>query len=492
MMWVPSFISRSKGGEVKKRKWHRIAAGILAFVLTMVAITACMNYLYVDDTDEFARYMLHDFYTLDETENIDRLYLGSSHVFCDINPVILDEINGEYNYNLSTGTQQMITSYYLLKEADKKHDIKRVYLDLYYECTTDGLGNFRDYGSLPYSFIVLNQMKPSLNKLSYILNLSEPKYYYMSFFAFTRYKEQLFQPDYVAGVVERKQTDIYKSYQYEHIDKTDNGENVLRSAQKGYMIYDTVPEVGGFCSTEVEKPMGENPLTEETLEYLLKIVEYCKEQGIILTCIGCPISDFQLLENGTYDMYVSQIRSLAQEYGFAYYDFNLCKEEYLDVADDCYWADMGHLNTTGAEKFSIFLGTFLLAEEKGESTYQDCFYSSYEEKTAAMDEQIFGLEILQKEKSVQETEVGEAECVTYTIRPISNVSQQSLEVLVWKNPDCEEGNSGELTNNVREPLSVTQEDNVWSVTFPVDEHGTFYVEAGFAGQEVTNWAEISY
>lgn len=93
-MWVPSFISRFKishsKGE-KKRKWYRVLAGILAFALTAGGITAGMNYLYVDDTDEFARYMLHDFYTLDVTENIDRLYLGSSHVFCDINPVILDE-----------------------------------------------------------------------------------------------------------------------------------------------------------------------------------------------------------------------------------------------------------------------------------------------------------------------------------------------------------------------------------------------------------------
>ena len=477
-MWVPSFISRSKishsKGE-KKRKWPRVLVGIFVFVLVIMGITTGMNYLYVDDTDEFARYMLHDFYALDETENIDRLYLGSSHVFCDINPVILDEMNGEYNYNLATGTQQMITSYYLLKEADKKHDVKRVYLDLYYDCTTEGLGNFREYGSLPYSWNVLNQMKPSVNKLSYILHLSEPRYYYMSFFAFTRYKEQLFQLEYVRGVVERKQTDVYKNYVYEHIDEEEHGESVLRSAKKGYMTYDNMPIEGGFYSNVVEQPLSDNPLTEETLEYLLKIVEYCEEQDIILTCIGCPISDFQLQANGTYDKYVSQVRELAQEHGFAYYDFNLCKEEYLDVVDTCYWADQGHLNTTGAEKFTTFLGDFLLAEENGETTYQDCFYNSYEEKMAIMEEQIFGLEVLQGENILQES-------ITYTIRPIHNVEEKELEIHVYK--IAEDG--------TYEEMSVTRAGNALSISLPANEQGMLYMEAGFVGEEASNWAKITY
>ena len=118
-----------------------------------------------------------------------------------------------------------------------------------------------------------------------------------------------------------KQSDVYKNYEYEHIRKVDGKEYVMHSAQKGFMTYNGVIEAGGFYSDVPEKPMKENPLTEESLEYLLKIVEYCKDRGIVLTCIGCPISDFQLQANGTYDNYVSQIRILAKEYGFSYYDF---------------------------------------------------------------------------------------------------------------------------------------------------------------------------
>ena len=79
MMWVRSFIL------------HFSRAVVFAAVVIM--ITVVMDYLYVDDTDEFARAMLHELYG--EQENIDRLYVGSSHVFCDIDPFVLDEINGE-------------------------------------------------------------------------------------------------------------------------------------------------------------------------------------------------------------------------------------------------------------------------------------------------------------------------------------------------------------------------------------------------------------
>ena len=85
MMWVRSFILHFKKAAL--------------FMAVVIVVTKVMNYLYIDDTDEFSRYMLHEFY--EEEENIDRLYLGSSHVFCGINPVILDDINGENNFNLS-------------------------------------------------------------------------------------------------------------------------------------------------------------------------------------------------------------------------------------------------------------------------------------------------------------------------------------------------------------------------------------------------------
>lgn len=483
MMWVHSFISHSKRAAL--------------FAAVVIGATSLMNYLYVDDTDEFSRYMLHELYG--QEQNIDRLYIGSSHVFSDIDPLILDEINGENNFNLSTGTQQLITSYYLLREADKKHDLRHVYVDLYYDCTVSGLGNLHDYGVIPYSWNVLNQMKPSLNKLSYMLHLSGPEYYYLTFLAFARYKEQLFEPDYVADLVRRKQTETWKNYEYAHVRTREGEQFVMGSAQKGFMSNYATPEAGRFCDQISEEPLPENPVTDESLEYFLKITDYCAENDIALTWIGCPIADYQLAGNGAYDNYVRQIKELADQYDTPYYDFNLCRKEYLDLAMDRYWSDKGHLNSVGAEVFTRFLGEFLLAEERGEHICQDVFHSSYEEKFFAAKKDIFGMEIVVSEdyaKCLPDVEPGKrGEYVIYKVHPVTNAEEGEVEIHVCPVREAEAAsrNYGRKVYTKDEEAEVVYDGNDGYVILKADEHGYLYVEAKLRDSaETKNWVEIEY
>lgn len=480
-MWVHSFISHSKK--------------VFLFLAVIIGITSLMNYLYVDDTDEFARYMLHDFY--EQKENIDRIYLGSSHVFCDIDPLILDEINEDNNYNLATGNQQLIGSYYLLREADKKHDISHAYIDLYYACMTEGIGNIHDYNELPRSWLILNQMKPSINKFSYMVNLSEPRYYYLSFLPFIRYKEQLFQMDYVAGIMNAKRTETWKNYQYYHIREREGEQFVVKNAEKGFISNYATPESGRFYEEMPEMPLKEEPITEEVLEYFVKIIDYCEVRDIALTWIGCPISDFQLVGNGGYDNYVDQLKELSVQYDIPYYDFNLCKKEYLDLSSDQYWSDKGHLNTVGAKVFTQFLGEFLKAEENGDTIYADCFHDSYEEKISAAEEDIFGIEIVvsdeyEKFLSSIEPERWE-EYVIYKIHPITNAEEGNVEIHVCQIPRREENESdfGRKDYTAEEEMKVVLEGNDGYAIVGIEEQGSLYIETKLKGAlETKNWAEI--
>lgn len=472
MMWARSFILHFKKAAL--------------FMAVVIAVTGVMNYLYVDNTDQFSRYVLHEFY--EEEENIDRLYLGSSHVFCDINPVILDDINGDNNFNLATSSQQLNTSYYLLKEADKKHHIDRVYLDLYYNCMVGELGHLHDYRTIPNSWKVIYEMKPSLNKLIYMLDLSSPRYYYMTFMAFTRYKEELFNLDYVAKVVEGKQSDIWKNHEYRHA--TSDG-HVMRNGEKGFRISYETTDPGGFYSRSEDASDGEDSmiLEPESLEYLLKIIEYCNKHDIALTWIGCPISDFQLVHNGSYDNYISQIAELAEQHNIPYFDFNLCKREYLDVSNRDYWSDMGHLNVDGAEIFTQFLGKFLLDQETEEDTFQDCFYSSYEEKIQAMQEEIYGLKIvLSKEYERYTPEIPEErweEYVIYKICPVTNASEENVDINV---SIVKDGDTGES-----EKALYIREGKDAYVVLRSNEHGIMRAEAKLRDSaEMSNWVEIEY
>ena len=57
----------------------------------------------------------HYFYT--EEKNIDNLFVGSSHVYTGVNPFILDELNGDNNFNLAMASMRMNGCYYSILEA---------------------------------------------------------------------------------------------------------------------------------------------------------------------------------------------------------------------------------------------------------------------------------------------------------------------------------------------------------------------------------------
>lgn len=471
MMWVHSFISHFKK--------------IILFAVVVVTVTKVMNYLYVDDTDDFVRYGIHAFY--EERENIDRLYLGSSHVYCGVNPVILDGINGENNFNLATSWQQLNTSYYLLKEADKRHHIDRVCLDLYYACVTDGVGNVHDDSEISNSWVVLNQMRPSLNKLVYMLDLSSPQYYYMTFLPFMRYKEELFDQEYIAEIVGRKRSDVWKNYEYRH--SSAEGRYVRANGEKGFCIYYGAPDHGRFYTMQEWPTLKKNPITRESLEYLRKIVEYCEQHDIALTWIGVPSSDFLLLLNGRYDNFFNQVTELSRQYDIPYYDFNLCRREYLDVSEMEYWSDMGHLNTYGAEVFTKFLGEFLLSQEMEEGIPADCFYNSYEEKISDMPDEIYGLVItVAEEDKFCMTDIPEDQkekYISYRIRPVSNAGENSVSFAVSVTTG---GDFGE-----EKKVPVIQDGNDAYITVSTDESGVMNIQAELkTSGEVMNWVGIEY
>lgn len=482
MMWAHSFISLFKKA--------------LLFAGIVIVVVMVMDYLYVDDTTDFSRYMMHEFY--EQEENIDRVYIGSSHVFCDINPTMLDTINGDNNFNLASDGQQLIASYYLLREANKKHNIKQVYLDLYYNCTTPGIGSLHSPDSFQYSWGILNQMRPSFNKLSYIVNLSEPRYYYLSFLPFMRYRDELFHGEYITGVVQAKQTETWKNHEHYRIKKMEEQEYVMQNAEKGFMDNDAIPETGGFCEqTEMGWPMlTENPITDDSMEYLLKIIDYCEKHNIKLTWINCPITDYQLMQMGSYDNYVKQMKELSAEYHIAYYDFSLCKREYLDLSSNQYWFDKGHLNTAGAEVFTQFLGEFLRAEENGEDTYADCFYDNYAEKAAALEEKIFGLDIMTPDKDAKYlSDVSPEtwdEYVIYQIHPVTNAKDGEVEIHVWQTPwEEQKTDYGRKDYTANEEMEIIRDGNDGYVIVHAGEKGSLYIETKLVdSNETKNWAEI--
>jgi hypothetical protein len=357
---------------------------LLALVLTFavfVGVCKGLDYLFVQP-DEFGRITWHSFYA--QEENIDNLFVGSSHVYCDIDPYVLDELNGQNNFNLSVGNMRLNNMYYSIREANRYHDLKNVVVEMYYDTLMGSMGDFHSENTVPDAWYSSDYMHLSWNKLAYIWNLSEKEQYLDTIFPFTRFRSYLFDTGFVQSVVASKQTDDYKNYVY-HVED-ESGTVEFQDKGYGYTTRTLSAESRNIrISTSLDN--GEQ-ITDDAEEYLRKIIEYCQKEDIRLTLIVSPIYALQLFSTGDYDAYRTQIAAIADEYDVPFYDFNLVKSEYLDIQQPENFMDTGHLNATGAAAFSTMLWQVLQQEE---SDNQEFFYDSFQEKMEQETDQAWGV-----------------------------------------------------------------------------------------------------
>lgn len=356
-----------------KKKCRAVFLILAAAVLFLTGVRT-LNYLYWQE-DLWSRILWHNFYR--QEENIDCLYLGSSHVYNDINPEILDEKNGKNNFNLSSSGQRVIESYYYLKEADKYHNPETVYLELYYHASTGESGDYRDRSTIQDGWNNINYIRPSLGKMEAVFDMDPVQYYPEVVFPFIRYRGHLIEKDWIRARVSEKAADDYKNYIY--------NDGMTEYRDKGYKK--TSRELTNLLFRRDRIP-EEMFLTKDAEKYLRKTIEYCREKDISIVLFSSPIYEIQPMSTENYDSYVMGVKKIAAEYGVPYYDFNLVKEEYLPIQYPEYYQDVGHLNTKGADLFTHFFYQVVSSEPESNKKY---FYDSYLEKLKKSEERIYGL-----------------------------------------------------------------------------------------------------
>lgn len=193
-------------------KWLKRMAGIISGMFLFVMIVRVLNYMYVEDED-WGRLLWHSFY--EEAGKIDNLYLGSSHVYWDLDPYQLDRLNGQWNFNLASSGQSLEGTYFLMREADQYNRLSHVYVELYYGCNAkEEFGGGRDLleTNLVYNWRNTDYMRFSLNRLQYMITMAKPEKYPEVFCGFSRYREYLGNWGYVEQRIERKRSREYIDY----------------------------------------------------------------------------------------------------------------------------------------------------------------------------------------------------------------------------------------------------------------------------------------
>ena len=145
------------------------------------------------------------------------------------------------------------------------------------------------------------------------------------------------------------------------------------------------------------RPMADYSFGETAYEYLDKMTALCKEKGVQLILIKAPS-----LYPYWYEEWEVQMEEYARENDLVYINFlEIIEECGLDFATDTYDGGL-HLNLSGAEKITRWLGEYLstetgLANRRGEEVLE----ASWKEKLTA-----YYTEIDRQTKEWQEKQKG--------------------------------------------------------------------------------------
>lgn len=431
---------------------------VLAAILVFAGIVLGLNYLYVkaDETYVWYRILWHSYY--EDRGKIDNLYLGSSHVYDDIDLQILDELNGQHNFNLSTPGQIMNGSFYLLKEAVRDNELSNVYLEMFYVCSVNDEAINSNYHR---NWNNTDFMEPSFNKIEYMIVNGGLDRCLDDIFPFTRYRTKLGDVEYVKQVTEYKKGGEYQAFQYHH----DNGEGngYTEYMPRGYRYTTRVyPE----CDRRYKQQylLTEESMGHKSEQYCRKAIEYCQRKDIPITLFVSPINDLQLISTEGYDNYINEVREIAKEYEIPFYDFNLAKEQYLPLQQEQHFLDVGHLNSYGAAVFTPFFYEVVSGEEAENKKY---FYASYADKLKETAPAIYGI--------------------------YYRNSEEARTMWVASNRDSEMEYRIILTPNEEEPYIVQDFDTNKEFSISQEEHGICTISARMKGssQEIQTM-EINY
>lgn len=337
-----------------KKKLIKIVPTAAVVILVLALLQELLMPKYMTDIIEGA--MIEEYY--DSKKNHDVIFLGDCEVYETFSPCRLWEQYGISSYVRGSAQQLIWQSYYLLEDTLKYETPEVVVFNImslmhakpeneaYNRMTIDGMR----WSSSKWNSI-LASMTEDENALDYVFPIL--RYH-------TRWSE-LTEEDF--------------AYLF-HKDKV--------TFEGYYMRVDVRP----VTSVPDAKVLADYTFADYPMEYLDKMRELCEEKGIELVFVKAPS-----LYPHWYEEWDEQVDAYAERYGITYYNFlELANEVGIDYSTDTYDAGM-HMNLSGAEKLSDYLGKKLIEEHdvtvrSGDEAYASVWEPKVEAYNKAIEEAI--------------------------------------------------------------------------------------------------------
>ncbi|MCR5101149.1 MAG: hypothetical protein K6B41_07315 [Butyrivibrio sp.] len=313
-----------------------------------------------------------NFFEQAKEDHIDVLFLGSSHVINGINPVTLYRDYGITSYNLGGHGSVLQATYWELIEALDycKPDYVVVdsymleknyqYLDVMEEnAGEDDINTSVEQLHLNMDAFPLNKLKVAAIK-DLIQDKDIQNQFLFDFIVYHDRWEELSKEDF--GVLNNK------------ID--------LNTLMGGEIRYEVENELEEYVQAGEDEILAEHTVG---CEYLMKIIDECQRDGIGILVTTLPFKE-------TYDdqLAAHTAASISADYGVTYFNMN----DLGVIDEEADLNDPGHLNVTGSEKTTDYIGQWLrnntdLADHRGDSEYSD-WDSAVESYNSELYEQMKG------------------------------------------------------------------------------------------------------
>lgn len=265
------------------------------------------------------------FYTLEPGE-LDVVFLGSSHMYCSVDPAVFAEETGLSSYVFATQQQPLWITYHYMAEALATQQPKLLVVEVHMAGSEE---EFMDEGT---NHSAIDPIPLSLNKVEMIrasVPEGEQRYYLFHLMKYHDRWEEL------------KKEDHQRLYETE----TDPDRGFVRLTTSAIDLVYT--DVSSVTDTAIAN--------EKNVEYLNKMIDLAEQEGIRLVLFKAP-------SNATTEekQFYNGIASLAEARGVDFVDYNdatLYEEVGLILESDFY--DQRHLNENGMRKFVAHFGAYL-------------------------------------------------------------------------------------------------------------------------------------
>lgn len=309
---------------MKSKRLFKAIAFACIFVLVFNVVDKVMKAKLISDTS--ATYVISGMYDTKEN-SIDVCIVGTSQQVYGLSAMRMLDKYGISAYSCATGDQPVLASMFLVKELDKRHDIKMVIFD-------PGM-MFSEIEEAKYR-TVLDQAKLSKNKMDAV-NIMR------------KYKE-INRWTYVLPIMKyhTRWGDIKeKDFRYKEMN-----DKVFR----GSIMHGAVTRIHTDEDFQIDNddPDEKVNINKEALECLDEMVKYCKENDITLIFTKSPKPSWTKAMS-------LECQRYAYENGITFLDFNY-KKLYdavgFDAAHDFMNAD--HLNVRGCDKYTDYISNYIL------------------------------------------------------------------------------------------------------------------------------------